>query len=326
MVSLTTGTPITALSLHPDHAYADLDGDGTIDTVSILENPQDVAQHSITMIHDNENLQHCMVLVTSGLPAQSQLFNGSICQNRRHLHDPLNKRPGSMNIPLNIKAAQPIIFRNLDPMTLLESKRRDLAIAVNTGVFTCYSGNGHFLWQIDNTPTWPLEFEYYYAGLYDTNARRVDETGVVDNLQTNFIILGDKSFSLVSREGHLLTITDLPASPRTKPIMGDFNNDGFTDMILVTEDAILGYRLEATESINFMLIGVLLLFLIAGFSFFMNIRTFSSDDDKDESSTSMTHNRSLETANVTMTPLSQHKKMNKSILGLLRSTDEQHID
>ena len=55
-----------------------LTGDGTMDTVSVLENSQDVAQHSITMIHGNENLQHCMVVVTSGLPPQSQLFNGRV--------------------------------------------------------------------------------------------------------------------------------------------------------------------------------------------------------------------------------------------------------
>lgn len=315
VVSLTTGTPITALSLSKGHAYGDLDGDGIIDVVSILETQQDVAQHSITMLHDNENLQHCMVVVTSGLPPQSQLFNGSICPTRRHLHDPLTRRNG-VNLPLAIKAAQPIIFRGIDTRTLKESKRRDLAIAVNHGVMTCYSGTGQFLWQIDNTPTWPIEFEYYYAGLYDSNARRVEESGTVDNLKANLVVMGDRSFSLVSREGHLLTVTDLPSSPRARPVIGDFNNDGFADIIIVTEDSILGYRLDVTESVNMMLVCVGLLFVIAFFSFVMNIRTVM---DEDSSSAGIGEHSStpLGTVNV---------KQKKSILTLIRSTDEHHID
>lgn len=95
VIALRTGVPITSLSLLTNRVYADVDGDNVIDAIVILNNPERVNIHNIEYhTHqyssmNNYKLQHCMLIVMSGLPAQSQLFNGSICSNRLSIHDPL---------------------------------------------------------------------------------------------------------------------------------------------------------------------------------------------------------------------------------------------
>jgi hypothetical protein len=95
VIALRTGVPITSLSLLTNRVYADVDGDNVIDAIVILNNPKRVNIHNIEYhTHqyssiNNYKLQHCMLIVMSGLPAQSQLFNGSICSNRLSIHDPL---------------------------------------------------------------------------------------------------------------------------------------------------------------------------------------------------------------------------------------------
>ena len=95
IIALRTGVPITSLSLLTNRVYADVDGDNVIDAIVVLNNPKRVNIHNIEYhTHqyssmNNYKLQHCMLIVMSGLPAQSQLFNGSICSNRLSIHDPL---------------------------------------------------------------------------------------------------------------------------------------------------------------------------------------------------------------------------------------------
>ena len=53
---------------------------------------------------------------------------------------------------------------------------------------------------------------------------------------------GGESIALFSKDGKTLASIDVPKAPVTVPVLGDFDSDGVTDIILVTEDAILGYR------------------------------------------------------------------------------------
>jgi hypothetical protein len=288
--------------------YTDIDGDGIVDTISVLETPHDVAAHSASQIHDNKHLHHCMVVVTSGLPAQAQLFNGSLCPGLRHLHDPA--RRGHTSLPIAIKAAKPVVYHARDPRTLLESRTRNIAIAINTGVVTSYSGSGRFLWQVDGAPSWSLGFEHGFAALFDADAARFHELGCPDPLKAQFLILGEKSFALLSREGNTLISTDLPNAPITRPIFGDFNNDGSTDLVLITEDAILGYRLEVVPSTKLMFITLVILSFIAMGCFVMNIR-MESVTQVDGSA---------------MPGAKLKSKIKKNILGLMRSTDDFHIE
>ena len=223
VISLRSGTPITSLSLKADRLYDDLDGDGVLDSIAVLESENDVAEHSLSQLHDNARLRHCMMVVISGLPQMGQLFNGTICQSQRHLHDAM-KRPAFNRhdtLPRAIKAATPVVYNVLDDKTLLISKYKEIAVAINTGVMTSYNSRGVYRWQMDHTPTWSLDYTHAYAGLYDTDAARVDELGDVDRLHAHILVMGEKAFALVDpKNGDVLTVTDLPDKPIAHPILG----------------------------------------------------------------------------------------------------------
>ena len=138
--------------------------------------------------------------------------------------------------------------------------------------------------------------------IFDADALQVDETGSHDNLKAHLLVVGDKSMALYSKEGKTLATIDIPKEPIVKPVLGDFDSDGITDIIFITEDAILGYRLEVKTSTRGVLIAILILAAIAAVSFLANIK-------------------------VAMEPHSATKTKRGGIsMGIKRATDAAHID
>ena len=143
------------------------------------------AAHGSAFAHDNGEFQHCTVMVVSGLPARSQLFNGSLCLRRHHLNDPLHHGTGSANfvggsnaIPVAIAAAAPVVMRTLDSKTMKESSAKDLVVAIHSGIVTAFTGRrGVTHWQINGAPNWDIKFRHAYSLQYDTDAFRVEEVG-----------------------------------------------------------------------------------------------------------------------------------------------------
>lgn len=299
IIALRTGAPITSLALAEGRTYADIDGDDVVDTVVMLETPRDVASHGVAFSHDGGELQHCSVMVVSGLPPRAQLFNGTVCPMKRNINDPLSRSAVGAMVPIAVSAASPVILKSVDPKTLRESKQRDLVVAVNTGVVTCYSGSGTFRWQVTGAPQWGLDFAYPSTVLLDSDGGRVDDLGRHDSAFSQILVMGEKALALISRDGELLTVTDLPSKPIARPILGDFDSDGVVDVMVVTEEAVLGFRLEVTQSVRGMLVVVAVLAVVALIIFLSSIRTIDLQDAAGGK---------------------------RNVLSISRATDEYHID
>jgi hypothetical protein len=89
----------------------------------------------------------------------------------------------------------------------------------------------------------------------------------------------------------------------SRPVLGDFDNDGITDIIVITSDAYLGYKVEANASPKGLFIAMLILSLGAVVIFVVSMRfdPLVIDGIKQEHS-------------------------NKGTYSLVRSTDDAHID
>lgn len=196
-----------------------------------------------------------------------------------------------------------IVNTGIDPKTLQESKSRDIAIAINSGVVTSFSGLGEFHWQVAGAPTWALSFKHSTVTVFDPDAHRVDDLGQHDTVHGLLFIMGDRAISLVSRDGSLLSTSELPSEPISRPVFGDFDSDGVSDVIVITEDAILGFRLEVTQSSRGLFVAMIVLSIVAGIIFFSNIRTV----DRTSTDSSVPRNK-------------------RNILTISRATDEYHID
>jgi hypothetical protein len=340
VVALRTGAPVTSLALSRGRSYADIDGDGIVDTLVVLENEMDVSLHGHAVSDVEESLQHCSILVTSGLPPRAKLFAGTVCsgshvltdslhvpkrapgaggRGRKHRVDRANYYSTGYSIPTAISAASPVILKTIDPKTLLESKVRNVVVAINIGLITCYSGEGEFKWQSRQGPRWEATSETTTpsgagtAVLFDSDASRVDDLGKHDNVHAQVLILGDDKMVIVSREGDVLTTTDLPRKPIARPVIGDFNSDGVTDVIIVTDEAILGYQLEVVQSTHSLLIALCVLCVITVIVFLANIQLSPLADAGPEGAAA------AQAAKLT-------KLMKHSVLTIARSTDDSHID
>ncbi|CAM9377026.1 unnamed protein product [Heterosigma akashiwo] len=80
--------------------------------------------------------------------------------------------------------------------------------------------------------------------------------------QGKILIAGDREFAIYSSSGSREGTGMYPKSPVQRPIIGDFNNDGINDVIMVFEDAILGYSIQTVLKTRFLLVLVSLVLIV----------------------------------------------------------------
>ena len=298
VISLKTGVPITSMALSRNHMYSDIDGDGLVDSIIIIKNEHDASHHSHAsrFAHLDSELTYCHMMVVSGLPPRSQLFNGTLCLHRRALSDPMARPDGHQKV---ISAAAPLILRSIDPLTNVESKKKSVVVATSMGYLTHYGARGEFKWQLKNAPAWNSYFEFYDLIHFDVDAERAKELGCHDNAYAHLLVCGERDLTLISRDGHILSTAVLPKSPIARPVIGDFDGDGVTDVIMITEDSILGYRVDEVASMQGMLAAVVILSVLAALAFACNMQL-----------------------DIEETTMGGRKKVWK----MSRSTDEHHLD
>jgi hypothetical protein len=300
--ALKGGDFISSLALPEGRVSGDVDGDGIVDTVLVLQNDDEVAAHGSMYAHVGKSLQHCTLMVVSGLPPTAQLFNGSLCSSRRSLMDPTPDVAGASDSkPPPISATSPILLRKVDYSSLSETRDKDVCVAINTGVVSCFSGgSGELMWQSLKNPVWKIGFSYASLDQFVADASETDAVGSHDLPSSMLFVTGDAEASLVARDsGAALTSIELPYPPSTRPVFGDFDNDGVNDVIIVSSDSLFGYRMKVSASSRGMFITIIVLLVLASIIFIANIRTEEIIDPK--------HGR-------------------RSVLSVARSTDDYHID
>jgi len=83
--------------------------------------------------------------------------------------------------------------------------------------------------------------------------------------QDCILIVGRSNFQLYTVSGSLIGGGQFPLPPTGLPVVGDFNNDGYNDIIIETNNGFYGFaQVRGTGSVLFrVLIAVLLIILIA---------------------------------------------------------------
>ena len=135
-----------------------------------------------------------------------------------------------ITVPSRIAAAPPLVLRTLRQRSTTESPVKNIIVAINAGVVTCFTGKGEHLWQIVGAPTWNEQFQYRTVVPFDSDAARADDVGKHDNLHSDILIIGDTAVSLLNRDGYILTSATVPKEPIAMPAIGDFDNDGLLDL------------------------------------------------------------------------------------------------
>jgi hypothetical protein len=122
----------------------------------------------------------------------------------------------------------------------LNGKGYDLIVALSNGQISRFRGvSGSRVWQIsgrrfEDFPTWD-----------DTTLVSIDriEAEFAQPATRPILIAGENSMALLaSRKGTVLATASFPQPSMRKPLLMDFNGDGTTDVMVMTQDAIWGYR------------------------------------------------------------------------------------
>ena len=219
-------------------------------------------------------------MVLSGLPARHELFNGSLCSSPQTLDHSISK---SFKIPDIVATATPLVLDN-EYSNMQKRKTgakgkpmKDVILATSIGVITSYRGDGKFNFQLKTGPTWDINFGQGSILAYDIDANRVDDLGSHSNRYAQIVVMGEDVITFISRDGVVLTSAEIPHKPLSRPVFADFDNDGVSDIMILTNDALLGYRMEAVASVRSLLIAFFFMAFIAVVVFIFSITDSSSN-------------------------------------------------
>ena len=277
VLSLKNGRRLCHISLTDRSLYADMDGDGVIDIVQVVTSSNSHRQSNsgvqslIHRIAKSSKYQSqdapviCHALVTSGFPPREEVFTAPLC-----LGGPINSRALQ-----HLSAAPPL---------LLEGSLgygSDVVFAMNNGVVVRYDFNGNEIWRKkgglnDGIPSWESDSPAAFLGRIQFGLVRKAHSSVSASSHGNqhrpgspvrpILLSGDDGAALISpATGRILCSVAYPQSVVSQPILVDFDGDGTDDLLVVSDDAIWGYRVivETGESGGFTIIVVTLLIGVA---------------------------------------------------------------
>jgi len=279
VLSLKNGRPVCHISLMDHSLYADMDGDGVIDIVQVVTSPENFSSSSTGI----QNLIHriaksaseyrsqpdapiiCHALVTSGLPPREEVFTAPLC-----LGGPINPTRHQ-----HLSAAPPLLVEGS------LGYGNDVVFAMNSGVVVRYDFNGREVWRKkgwlkDGTPSWDSGHSAAFMGRVQFGSVREAHSSVSASSHRNqhrpgspvrpILLSGEDGAALISpASGKVLFSVVYPQSVASQPLLADLNGDGTDDLLVVSNDAIWGYRVvvETGRSGGFTIVVVTLLIGVA---------------------------------------------------------------
>lgn len=206
-----------------------------------------------------------------------------------------------------------------------------LIVANNLGVVNAYNRYGRLLWQQTDSSSAQREAEYAERLRPMTSAAAMSRP----SLQQMSAIATSASSAPPSEHlllychrrrlrlhsllhprdrGKVVAEAQTPNDVMHKPLVVDFDDDGVHDLIVVTDVAILGYRLSITPTFFPLVIPFLILFVIA-------LAIFALKLSSESTATASSSNAGIETPRGG-TGTGKRKKQ----WTLTRATDSQHLD
>lgn len=258
---LASGRPLAALALPraggggsggPRGAsggvYADVNGDGAIDRV-------DAVAYRLV---GTTRVPACVGLVMSGTPATEVLYNASICD------------AGVQGGSGSLDAAVPALLRDAPRAAAGGAARGSwlMVFLASTGRLTGVRGrDGGVAWGVDTRAVWArggLEGRHVGALPVSLDARAEPDaaTGCV-------LVVAPGAMGLYAAvDGGVLAKVDVAAEDGAlaTPVLGDFNGDGTTDVVVVTAAGLIGYAVHVHRGSWLLLaaFGVLLVPVVLG--------------------------------------------------------------
>jgi hypothetical protein len=267
-VALTDGLPVCTLPLGSAGAgplaHADLNADGVMEHVQSIER----SWHTPAPCH---------AVVSSGesYDTYKQLFIAELCTGVQQCSSSHS----------SIGAAAPLLLPRRDSRSSSSrsssSAVMDAVFAVSCGAVSSFDHTGKLNWRVQGGPRWhapanPAARDCYTVLLEArstttsstaaaTASAAAGATSSITQLQQEQMILvtGQAEAAVYARsDGRLLGRVTLPEPPAQRPVIGDVNNDGTADVVLVGADWVTVFAVQ-TSVVSSSLLGCIVLLLVA---------------------------------------------------------------
>ncbi|DBA75927.1 TPA: hypothetical protein ACH3X2_008986 [Trebouxia sp. C0005] len=262
VVSLHTGRTICKLHLASPGLHLDLNGDGVLDHIQAAGGKETDALYSRT---GHQHHHRCWGTVTSGVPPNTPLFNGSICRYSAIVGLPFGGSNMGGSVPPLEVATPAVLPQPPQRSDMGHHEAGNLAVFLNSrGEVTAYSATGRKLWQNAHGLTWSNHHRQS-QGQQVTPTLRALQLRADGNGPHVLMAAGSHTAIILSPQGHTLDLLTLPAAPAIPLQVVDFDGDGNNDLILLSRDGVYAFvQVRHIGGLPFTtLIGILLIAMAA---------------------------------------------------------------
>jgi hypothetical protein len=240
--------------------YGDLQNDGIIDHLQVLF---DVKRDSVLM--PSERVK-CEAWLQSGLtPAKDGSFvHFPLCEHYNTNMKTLQARHHQGEIT-STESAPPLLVEGFDDLVSTDWTL-DIVYALNHGVLKRFDIHGGLIWSATgDIPSWDNSRSVLLDRI---NFEGSTTHGTSVSAIRPIILSGDDSFALFSsKHGRLLDKISFPQLSVSRPLLGDFDRDGTSDVIVFTTDGFLGFKINIySNKLTFMNVMNGLLFVMISLS------------------------------------------------------------
>uniref|UniRef100_A0A7S0I2L2 FG-GAP repeat-containing protein n=1 Tax=Hanusia phi TaxID=3032 RepID=A0A7S0I2L2_9CRYP len=293
VLHLHTGRPLCELPLPANMMHADINKDGAIDRLEAIIGEGTIVRPEGHLVSDAFNPQ-CYAWVTTGTPPTHVLFNESICSSSSQYRDmiqgisqaTMGMRGRGLEGEQKLSAAPPVVLKRM-----MERDQADRSIdmldtifLISDGFLSSYSYYGSLNWQIQTPAYWVQPAPVSVDGPSDSLMAGEDMRATIDinmmpvleviHLRANkfgaeyILVMGMHNGAIVSETGQIVAEFGLPDVPTGPPVVGDFDKDGYNDLIIQTRTGLTGMSINPArhrKPLSFVLGGILLIIASAMF-------------------------------------------------------------
>ncbi|XP_074644926.1 uncharacterized protein LOC141901523 [Tubulanus polymorphus] len=303
VLNVVSGQPIAKLRLPVGRqTYADISGDGEIEEIAKKVRAASAATD------DGVGATDCDAVVGKFKQAKT-VFQVALCDPAEYsmyklmtgkenfIEDPLTTIP-----PLVVKriAKQPgfvglLHHRLTGEDSIWKQKEKDLIFVTSNGAAVSYDSKGTVHWIAKTQSKWShmsriaIDDAFGDDSTKDIYRNAFKPTATVLPLQkhgptNSLLVIGWDQMTLIDLTyGNILGVHKIPCVPNSNAVIGDFDNDGWSDVILVCPSGYLGFSINPSTNWTYaILLRVAVILTIALLSWCCTPDQFDDDEDDDD--------------------------------------------
>ncbi|CAG9467181.1 unnamed protein product [Pedinophyceae sp. YPF-701] len=235
VLDFASGRPMCSLQMERNQVHVDLNSDGVVDHVAAVPGKR----HQTDLLPPgHRGMRGCWAVVTSGIAQELPLFNGTICRHGS-IGGPRNQHNVVLvNDPTRdaVEVAAPTVLP-LPRQAWRDDSAPSIAVFLTSrGEIMAYDTAGRESFHVFTSVAWDND-----PGMQDSHRIRPTLSAFpLVRHSTQFVVVaaGAHTASVVSATGHVLQNIDLPAVPVQPLVAIDFDGNGLSDLLLMTQDGL----------------------------------------------------------------------------------------